>query len=247
MGDPAWEWVAIGASVLVVAGASIALLWLGAGARRSTTGVWAMHIRYQPRSLLVAIGALVMTWGVRAMTGRPLEPLRWLTVGSFDTPAIGLCLFGEPGDDWWWVGVRFAIIATLLTTLVVWLQSTPRPRRSALLPVLPAAVGVSRVNALVEELIFRVSVIQGLHDIVSPWKVAVVSGLLFGLPHWFGRPGRLPGVLMAGSLGWLMCLATLQTGGLLWAWAIHALQDIAILTILFGSERTSSTGHRNAA
>ena len=174
------------------------------------------------------------------MSGRPVEPLRWLTVGTCDLPAIGLGPFGDPGDDWWVVGVRFAIIATLLTSCVVWLQTTPRPQWRALVPVLPAAIAVSLVNALVEELIFRIAVIQGLHDILQPWSVAVVSGLLFGIPHWFGRPGRLPGVLMAGSLGWLMCLATLQTGGLLWAWVIHFLQDVAILAIVFASDRSPS-------
>jgi membrane protease YdiL (CAAX protease family) len=225
------------ATVLLVLAASGGLLRLGARARGATRGERAMHARYQPRSLLVALGALGAVWGARAMAGRPVEPLRWLRLGALDAPAIGLGPFADPGDDWRAVGLRFALVATSATAIVVWLQTKPRPAPRALLPVLPAAVVVSLSNAAVEEALFRLAVLHGLHDALPPTTVALVSGVLFGLPHWFGSPGRWPGVLMAGFLGWLLCHATLQTGGVAWAWAMHALQDVVILSLRFAAER----------
>lgn len=63
--------------------------------------------------------------------------------------------------------------------------------------------------------------------------VALISGLLFGIPHYFGHPGKLAGVVLAGFLGWLMSLSVLQTGGIAWAWTVHFVQDVVIFTMLF--------------
>lgn len=70
------------------------------------------------------------------------------------------------------------------------------------------------VNAAVEEAIFRLALCNALGATLPMMTVALISGLLFGIPHYFGHPGKLAGVVLAGFLGWLMSLSVLQTGGI---------------------------------
>ena len=125
---------------------------------------------------------------------------------------------------------------------MVWAQAKRRPVFRAILPALPWAVGFSVVNAGVEEVIFRVALGQGLSGLAAGGTIAILSGVLFGVPHWFGNPSRLPGVLMAGFLGWFMATSMIQTGGIAWAWGIHALQDVVILVVLIASAEADRRG-----
>ncbi|MGD9753818.1 MAG: CPBP family glutamic-type intramembrane protease [Acidimicrobiia bacterium] len=61
--------------------------------------------------------------------------------------------------------------------------------------------------------------------------MALLSAVLFGLPHLRGLPSGAVGAVMAGVLGWLLCLSVLQTGGMLWAWSLHAVLDVVILSL----------------
>ena len=145
------------------------------------------------------------------------------------------------------MGVSFALIATVITAIVVWAQASPRPALRAILPALPWAVGISVVNAAAEELIFRVALGQGLSGLATGATIAILSGVLFGVPHWFGNPGRLPGLLMAGFLGWLLATSMLQTGGIAWAWGIHFLQDVVILVILIAGAHGCAPGRSSVS
>ncbi len=231
--------------VIALAGWSLVLLgrWAGASAEAQPgrNRVVAMHLRYQPASVVVAVLTLGAVWTVRLLAGEPVDPRQYLEMGDLSQPAIGLGILANPGDDWAQVGMSFALVATAITAGVVWAQAGPRPSLRALLPALPLAVGISVVNAGVEEVIFRVALGQGLSGLAAGGTIAILSGLLFGVPHWFGNPGRLPGVLMAGFLGWLMATSMIQTGGIGWAWGVHFLQDVVILVILIaGAEALRS-------
>ena len=59
--------------------------------------------------------------------------------------------------------------------------------------------------------------------------ILLISAALFGVPHYFGTPSGIPGVLMAGFLGWLLALSLIETQGLLVAWALHFVQDVVII------------------
>ncbi|MGB7979876.1 MAG: CPBP family intramembrane glutamic endopeptidase [Candidatus Nanopelagicales bacterium] len=234
--------------VPVIALAGACLLWLGrwAGSRAEAqpdrNPVVAMHLRYQPVAVVVAAATLVAVWMLRLLAGEPVDPRQYLEMGDLSEPATGLGILADPGADWARVGLSFALIATAITAVVVWAQARPRPRLRAALPALPWAVGISVVNAGVEEVIFRVALGQGLSGLAAGGTIAILSGVLFGVPHWFGNPSRLPGVLMAGFLGWLMATSMIQTGGIAWAWGIHALQDVVILTILIASAEAHRRG-----
>jgi uncharacterized protein len=217
---------------IVVAGA-VALLWIGRrlrGRQGATGGGYvAWSLRYQPLALVIALGAVLVT--------RLAVPdhADYLAVGDWSAPASGLGWLGvADGDSWTSVGLTFLVIMTFVTAVVVWLQ-VGRGRGLGWRPIavaLPWAVAFSVVNALSEELLFRVTVAEALAPTAAAWVVAAVSAVLFGLPHWFGTPGRLPGVLLAGFMGWFLTLAVVQTGGIGWAWLIHSVQDVVIITLL---------------
>jgi uncharacterized protein len=44
------------------------------------------------------------------------------------------------------------------------------------------------------------------------------------------------GMLLAGFLGWLLAKSVFETQGLFWAWGIHFLQDVVIISAFIISE-----------
>jgi membrane protease YdiL (CAAX protease family) len=85
-------------------------------------------------------------------------------------------------------------------------------------------------NAFSEEAIFRIGIVSPLYGILSVSIIVLISGVVFGLPHYFGMPSGILGALMAGFLGWLLAMSLVETQGLLIAWAIHFVQDVVIIT-----------------
>jgi hypothetical protein len=55
-----------------------------------------------------------------------------------------------------------------------------------------------------------------------------ISATFFGIAHYFGMAGGIPGLIASTFLGWILGKAILETHGLFWAWWIHFLTDIAI-------------------
>jgi membrane protease YdiL (CAAX protease family) len=92
------------------------------------------------------------------------------------------------------------------------------------------AILFSIANAFSEEAIFRIGIVSPLYGIFSISVIILISGIAFGLPHYFGQPSGLVGVLMAGFLGWLLAMSLIETQGLFIAWAIHFAQDVVIIT-----------------
>lgn len=39
-------------------------------------------------------------------------------------------------------------------------------------------------------------------------------------------------------MGYFLALSVMQTQGIAWAWGIHAVQDVVIMVLLIGRERT---------
>jgi hypothetical protein len=219
--------------VVVAAVASLPLLmgWLVA-APPPLTGVPAIDARiaYQLLSALIMVATVAVV--------RRLGTARFLRVGDLRAPAGAMRLLGvRAGEPWSVVGRNFAVIATVVTAVVVTLQVTADqhgvladlPR--ALLLALPFAA----VNAAVEEGIVRLALIEGTVDVVGPQRAALLSGLVFGGVHWFGVPGGAPGVLMAGFLGYVLARSVIETRGMGWAWFIHFLQDVVIFALLFAT------------
>lgn len=186
-------------------------------------------IRYQGIAWIVALPLTVLTFSLhRKIAWRyfrldrfagAMEPVRWLGVG--------------PGQDWKRQGWQISLVITLVTGIVVFLQVQPRVLATkSILAVLPLACALAASNSLVEELIFRHTVVTFFDAHAWRRHAPIVSGLLFGAAHFSGVPGGFAGVLMAGFLGWLLAKSMQETGGLFWAWAIHFVLDVIIFTAL---------------
>lgn len=220
--------------IVIIAGG--ALFWVGAwvdrrgGARLSRNGAVNHHLLYQPLTAVVA----VLTVAVAMLLSD--DPWAYLRLGDLSAPVTGLGWLGVgTSDSWGTIGLSIGLTITCVTAVVVFLQArkSGRMRARALPLALALSLPFAAVNAAVEEAIFRVAPVTALGDVASMTTVALISAVLFGVPHYFGHPGKVPGALLAGFLGWLACLSVLQTDGVLWAWAVHFVQDVVILTILF--------------
>jgi membrane protease YdiL (CAAX protease family) len=217
--------------VIIVALGAMAVLRLGSWSRGSGRGYVAAQWRYQPAALLVAVIAVALC---SLLVPDHANVLRW---GTPDAPATGLAWLGvSDGDSWSTVGLTFLVIMTIVTAVVVYLQVGRGVALTAFVRALPLAMVFAIVNSLAEELLFRVTVVQSLSPVWGPVAVAALAAAVFGIPHWLGVPGRVPGVILAAFMGYFLALSILQTQGIVWAWGIHAVQDVVIMVMLIGRE-----------
>lgn len=163
---------------------------------------------------------------------------RFFRHGDLRAPARAVPLLGiKAGQSWITVALPFAFIVTAVTVLFLW--ETVEVESAALLVAhWPFVLLFAASNAFSEEVFARYHLAAHLDGHLPPGRIAALSALVFGLPHWFGTPGGPVGAGMAAFLGWLLCKAVLETRGMAYAWAIHALQDVAIFSVLFAAAAT---------
>jgi len=131
-----------------------------------------------------------------------------------------------------WLGIATSLGAfiTLGTGIFMVGQLRKTNAKFTTLPsLLPWIILFSAMNAFSEEAIFRMGIIAPLYGQLAVPLILLISGILFGLPHYFGQPSGIIGVLMAGFLGWLLAMSLGETQGLFLAWAIHFVQDMIII------------------
>lgn len=184
------------------------------------------------------IAALLLTLAVLG-AARLLAPgsTRLLALGDPGapvTPAPAMGLNPKPHETWRHVGRNFAVVLPTITAVVVAFQviSGNDVSAAAALRALPVAVVLSVMNAFTEELICRYGVLAALLDRHGPRVAVGVSAGLFGAVHFVGVPGGLPGVALAGFLGWLLAKSIVETRGMFWALVLHTLVDVPIITAL---------------
>lgn len=171
-----------------------------------------------------------------------LNPANFATFFRFgDVNAhIGkIAWLGITGDETWLqVALTLGLFITLGTGIFMFLQVKKSGAQFKFLPTLLFwSVVFSAMNAFSEEAIFRMGIVSPLYGQLSLPIIALISGVLFGLPHYFGQPSGIVGVLMAGFLGWLLALSLIETQGLFLAWAIHFVQDVVIFVSMFAISR----------
>lgn len=176
---------------------------------------------------------------VLAMTCGGRGVLTYLNPTRFSGPVTSVPLIGlrpRRGEGWGRVGSTFLVVITLVTAVVVYAPVVQSGLFSfSVAGVLVPALVFALTNSLVEEGIYRFAVTSVfLENGFSATSAAVTSGLLFGGVHYFGTPGGIGGVFLAGFLGWFLAKSIAETRGFGWAWLIHFAQDVVIFMALIG-------------
>lgn len=218
--------------------ASISLLYFKASAAQlvETPILANAYIDGELKYQLITLGVAGLVLLATYLAGRA-SFRRFFRLGQIDAPvepvkAIGL----KPGPDetWLHVGRNFAVIITAVTAVLIYFQAI---RGNSIAPehlrYLPWILVFAVSNAFVEEMITRFAVVSSLDGIIPRDAVYLVSAAIFGGVHFYGTPGGILGVLLAGFLGWLAAKSIGETRGVFWAWLLHFLQDVVIFTGFF--------------
>jgi hypothetical protein len=217
--------------IAFIAGAGVlSFLWFGLSVNRSEP-----FTLYRYQFLSLGISAFI-AFSIRVITKRKFEFLR---LGNWNAPAKGIKFLGvKTGESWLRVGTTFMLIISVATAAFMYFtfSSTIKDVSSATwLIALALALPLSVMNSFNEEIVTRWSVVEGLSGTKFFKFAPVISAFIFGTAHYFGTPGGYLGMLMAGFLGWLLSRSIQDSQGIGWAWLIHFVQDVIILTVLIAA------------
>jgi membrane protease YdiL (CAAX protease family) len=134
-----------------------------------------------------------------------------------------------------WTAFGPAVLVVFGVALPLFLYFTAHPDFTAsgrILRFLPWILLVAALNAANEEFQFRNILLAHLRNAVAPAEAVWLTAVLFGLGHYYGQPSGPIGVVMAGFAGWVWARSMIETRGFAWAFLIHMVQDIVILSFL---------------
>ena len=160
--------------------------------------------------------------------------ISYLGVGKWSAIAVKEKWLGINGTSTWFKnGLQLLIVVSLATSIFMFLGvKYTNSINNFQWWFVPFILLFSITNAFSEELIFRFAVVAGLVNQYPKTYILIISSTLFGLPHFFGNPGGIIGVIMSAMLGYILCKLTIETKGIVMAWLIHLVQDVIIFTAL---------------
>ena len=137
-------------------------------------------------------------------------------------------------ENWFHLGINFSVIISGVTGIVIYFQLIKGAEISIgdVLNIMPYSIVFALSNSFVEESITRLGVVVVFKNILKDRTIPFISAIVFGTVHYWGNPGGLLGIIVAGFLGWFLTKSILETKGIFWAWFIHFLQDVIILSAL---------------
>jgi hypothetical protein len=190
------------------------------------------QIAYQSVTLLATILFLLFLWGVKRKQFREYFKKGNVSAEILPEPIVGIN--PKPTENWYHFGRNFAVIISLVTAVIIYFQLLWQNEASIgnMPPILPFSIIFALSNAFVEESITRLGVVVVLKGRLRDKTIPLVSALIFGTVHYWGNPGGIAGVIVAGFLGWFLAKSILETRGIFWAWFIHFLQDVIIFSAL---------------
>ena len=133
---------------------------------------------------------------------------------------------------WKGFAVTILLVFAVAVSFYSWFTLHPQFEPVRLWLVLPWAVLTSALNAANEEFQYRSVLLARLRDVVLPKEAILLTGVLFGLDHYFGQPSGWGGALMAGIAGWVWAKSMIETQGFSCAFAIHFVQDMVVFGFL---------------
>lgn len=187
------------------------------------------QIKFQTLQLVLAALVLLLVYFLN-----PENFARFFRVGDVNMRISKIAWLGVTGNETWLeIAASMGFFITLATGIFMFFQLKKAgvDYRHFLFSLL-WSIPFSMANAFSEEAIFRIGIVSPLYGIFSVSVIVLISGVVFGLPHYFGQPSGIIGVLMAGFLGWLLALSLVETQGLFLAWMIHFVQDVVIITFM---------------
>jgi membrane protease YdiL (CAAX protease family) len=184
------------------------------------------YIRPYIRDIGVALIVILALWIMKRRRSEfflvkgnleaPMEPVRWLGI--------------RQGESWHTFGWIIAVVAAMTVAIPSMLEVRPSMELLVqVLPLLPAVVFFSAVNAFNEEIYYRTTLLSTLPQVIGKNHALLLNAAFFGLAHYlYGSPPGVVGFLMTGFLAWLIGKSMLETKGFLWAWFIHFLPDVVV-------------------
>ncbi|WP_034060844.1 CPBP family intramembrane glutamic endopeptidase [Lacinutrix jangbogonensis] len=190
------------------------------------------HIAYQAITLFISFFLLLFLRRFKKN-----EFLTYFKKGNVSAKIYPVPIVGikpKAHENWSHTGKNLAIVITLVTAVVIYFQviKGSQIEITTVLKILPFSILFALTNSFVEEIITRFGVVVSLKNILPDKYISIISGLIFGTVHFWGNPGGIVGLLVAGFLGWFLAKSILETKGIFWAWFIHFLQDVIIITAL---------------
>jgi len=185
------------------------------------------QIKFQSLQLVLAAVVLLFVYFLN-----PENFGHFFRIGDVNAHISKIVWLGVTGNEIWLeIATSIGLFITLGTAIFMFFQLKKAgvDYRYFLFSLL-WSIPFSMVNAFSEEAIFRIGIVSPLYGVFSVAVIVLISGVVFGLPHYFGMPSGIVGALMAGFLGWLLAMSLVETQGLLIAWAIHFAQDVVIIT-----------------
>lgn len=158
----------------------------------------------------------------------------YLVRGQLDAPAAPIKLVGMTRPSTWnRLGPIMALcLAGGLLVFILVAGGAPLSNLPRVLPLLPFVVVFALVNSFGEEMNYRAPQLGALVPAVGGPQALLMTGVYFGLGHFYGVPYGIVGVVMASVLGWLLGRSMLETKGMFWAWLIHFVMDVVIFTFM---------------
>lgn len=187
------------------------------------------HVQMLARSFLQLLpSALIVLSTIGSGLGR--RDL-FLAVGDLRAPAQ-LPWRGKP-LTWARLGPGLVIIAAVGLSIQLWFTVHPDPTMLARAAMaLPMALAFAAVNAFTEEVSFRCVFLARGIPVLGRTQTFLYTSVLFGLAHWFGHPSGPTGVVLAGVIAWVWAKGLVETRGLFWTWAFHAVMDVVIFSMV---------------
>lgn len=188
------------------------------------------QVNYQIVLLIVTAISLVTTY--------LLNKGNFLTFFKFgDISAVGdkMQLLGiNHGDNWLKTGLSLCFVITGVTAAFMYFQLKKVGIDWSLLQNgIYWILLFSLTNSFGEEIIYRIGIISPLNGLLSPITIFGISGILFGLAHLSGMPSGIIGISLASILGFVLAKSVFEIQGFFWAWLIHFLQDVVIISSLY--------------
>jgi len=158
----------------------------------------------------------------------------FLRRGNLSAPAQPIPFVGLRKPISWTVfGPALIVVFGVALPLFLYFMVYPDfSEHGRILRYLPWIFLVAALNAASEEFQFRSVLLAHLRNVVSPAEGVLLTAVLFGLGHYYGQPSGPLGVVMAGIAGWFWARSMIETRGFFWAFFIHLVQDVVILSFL---------------